>query len=472
MEAEPVQQASPIDLMKEQVLETIVSIVQEDLKDIWKFYSNTSNERNNLLRYDRRYSFIDKGTFGKVIECNFTKSGKRPFCIKVMEKRSNGNCLELETLMSLQKIKNTQIVRCYYQGEISFPNQTLNWGILKYCNRGSLKKILETKECLPPYEALGYFSDIVRGCLVLQKANNSYHRDLKCANILIHNNRAFLGDLGSISKPNETIFNERVGTPSTEAPEIKKTGIYDETSDVWSLGIILYQMLYGYYSIDTEKACDMLENKIHGKIIFESRSNSTIEEKLQKFIKRLLVKDPVDRIRWEDIFKDQIFKESSFRQLSFSLEFDSTISLLNSSFIFSMLDNSSSSDSSELNFESVRLLAQSDQEPLDHNIENAICFYFNTLCSLKHVSDSLINEISDFFDIQSHQLINEEGLLLFLDYSELLLKKQCYILAAVKESLKRKSKDLFSKYYQQEPSEVDLAADIFTRDCLEKVIRQ
>jgi serine/threonine protein kinase len=70
---------------------------------------------------------------------------------------------------------------------------------------------------------------------------------MKPANLLLHNRRIKIGDLGfskSISV-HEEILTSTVGTPLYMSPQILSNTTYTEKTDVWSLGILLYEMLVG-----------------------------------------------------------------------------------------------------------------------------------------------------------------------------------------------------------------------------------
>jgi serine/threonine protein kinase len=76
------------------------------------------------------------------------------------------------------------------------------------------------------------------------------HRDIKPANILISKGIYKLADYGfalsEIAPINKAIFqNFSVGTPNYMAPETILYNIYNEKTDIWALGIVFYEMLYG-----------------------------------------------------------------------------------------------------------------------------------------------------------------------------------------------------------------------------------
>lgn len=109
------------------------------------------------------------------------------------------------------------------------------------------------------------FSDIVKGFKCLHD-NNIVHRDLKPANILLHNGVAKVGDFGfsKLIEDHDQLLLSLVGTPHYMSPQILSNRRYTEKTDIWSLGIILYEMLFGRVPFDSStKDIDYLAKCIY-----------------------------------------------------------------------------------------------------------------------------------------------------------------------------------------------------------------
>jgi len=73
------------------------------------------------------------------------------------------------------------------------------------------------------------------------------HRDIKSANIFVSNGVYKLGDLNvsKIQDPQARLAYTQTGTPNYASPEVWRDSPYDEKSDVWSLGCVLYELCTG-----------------------------------------------------------------------------------------------------------------------------------------------------------------------------------------------------------------------------------
>ena len=82
---------------------------------------------------------------------------------------------------------------------------------------------------------------IVRGLKALHELD-IWHRDIKCANVFMTKDGVLkLGDM-NVSKIAHGLMKTQVGTPYYLSPEIWKGDTYDFKSDIWSLGIIIYEL--------------------------------------------------------------------------------------------------------------------------------------------------------------------------------------------------------------------------------------
>ena len=144
--------------------------------------------------------------------------------------------------------------------------------------------------------------------IILKKIINDkgVHRDIKAENIFvkIENNGQYtikLGDYGFSKILSKNYFSSELGTRYYEAPEMKLRKDNEEKNftnkiDLWSIGILIYYLCFIKFPID---------EKYNFKNLY-----STNNKELDDLISKLLVKNPKNRINWDDYFNHPFFWEN------------------------------------------------------------------------------------------------------------------------------------------------------------------
>jgi serine/threonine-protein kinase ULK/ATG1 len=133
------------------------------------------------------------------------------------------------------------------------------------------------------------------------------HRDLKPDNILFHNQVLKLGDFGfckSFKEADNDMTATMLGSPIYMAPEVLKAETYTSKADMWSLGVVLFEMLYGYCPFETGSIAQLIAKVTTTSVQFPT--TTVVSESTQNLIKRMLEKDPVKRIDWPALFSLEI----------------------------------------------------------------------------------------------------------------------------------------------------------------------
>jgi len=155
----------------------------------------------------------------------------------------------------LTKVKNENVVRLYECIE----TPEYQYLVMEYCKHGDLHDYIKAKpnSTLAEEEAMGILVQILNGFKGLHEIL-VIHRDIKLRNILVaENDRIKIADFGLSKISEEGVATTIVGTPYTKAPEVFSGKRYDNKADIWSLGVIFYQMLYRLsypYTAKNEKA--------------------------------------------------------------------------------------------------------------------------------------------------------------------------------------------------------------------------
>lgn len=199
-----------------------------------------------------------------------------------------------QELILARQVTHRNVIRIFDLGQAD----GLKFITMEYLEGQDLRAVLREKGKLTPQEATRVILQI---CRALEAAHSEgvIHRDLKPQNIMLdQKGRAYVMDFGiarSAYLPGMTQTGALVGTPEYMSPEQAKGEKLDERSDLFSLGVILYELLVGqspYYS-DTPLAT--LWKRIQEKAKPLSEVDSTIPKALSDIIEKALEIEPRDR---------------------------------------------------------------------------------------------------------------------------------------------------------------------------------
>ena len=170
--------------------------------------------------------------------------------------------------------------------------------IMEYIEGRSLKQVIQDEGTISPGRAVFIALQI---CEALQHAHrhNIIHRDIKPHNILITpEGRAKVTDFGiarAITSATVTYTQSIVGSVYYFSPEQANGGLALEISDIYSLGIVLYEMLTGAVPFSGDTPVSIALKHVRDEIPYPSEINPDIPQELEDIVMKAVEKAPDDR---------------------------------------------------------------------------------------------------------------------------------------------------------------------------------
>lgn len=248
--------------------------------------------------------FLSKQTLDKALETE----------IEIMKQLKHPNIV---SLISVIYIRTTSAEDDDEGGSMEFdggmtesPEDRL-WVVLEFCSGGDFRNFLINKKSgqkqrLSEKWACKFLLQIIEGLKYL-RSRDIVHRDLKPHNLLLSTKSRDkcikIADFGFARiVGSEALADTMCGTPLYMAPEVLKGDEYNSKADLWSVGVILYEMLCAERPFKDVRSIVALQKTVEkDPIMFPRRVIISVE--CRDLLQRLLIKDPRQRIEWEDFFE-------------------------------------------------------------------------------------------------------------------------------------------------------------------------
>ena len=247
---------------------------------------------------------IGRGKFGAVYEGENRFTGERR-ALKVVQKATKVGRAECAVMHCLPKHNNViEMENCFdLQDDLCV-------FVLELCETDLRAHIRERGGKLDGEEAQTLMGGIIRGLEALQDSN-IFHRDLKPENILLslsEDGETFipkLADFGLariLRRPNE-VFRTFTGSPFYLAPEVWGKEGYTARADIYSCGVVLYEMLTGDPPfVQCRNRLQLRRQVLHGGIPGEDLEGLLVEEEGKALLRRMLEREMGMRVDWEELF--------------------------------------------------------------------------------------------------------------------------------------------------------------------------
>ncbi|XP_046427367.1 serine/threonine-protein kinase ULK3 isoform X1 [Neodiprion virginianus] len=252
------------------------------------------------------YSLLEKigsGSYATVYKA-FKKGGSKDVvAIKSMDKSTlSKSAIEniITEIRLLKILKHEHIVEM----KDFFWDDRYIYIVMEYCDGGDLSKFIKRKHRLPENICRKFLQQLALALKFL-RSHNVCHMDLKPQNLLLMNTPKLtlkVGDFGFAQylANYEHKFAMR-GSPLYMAPEILLDHKYDARVDLWSVGIIMYECLFGKAPYSSSSFQELAE-KIKDRRPIELPKNSYITPECKDLITSLLKHNPSERITFDEFF--------------------------------------------------------------------------------------------------------------------------------------------------------------------------
>jgi len=245
---------------------------------------------------------LGKGSYA-VVKLAVHKITRNKYAIKIYSKQTLIDPQKRNTVKNeiniLKQIDNENVMKLYEV--IDTPSNL--YLVQEYINGVNLLEILknEKNHYIKEQRAKKLFTQIVKGISYCHK-KNIFHRDIKLENILVLKDDTIkIIDFGFGIKCNrDTLQKLFCGTPSYMAPEIVKKEKYIACySDIWSLGVLFYAILFGIFPFKGKDDDELFEKINEANLVFPEYN--PLSEKIKQMIQKIFVHTPNQRITLDEM---------------------------------------------------------------------------------------------------------------------------------------------------------------------------
>ncbi len=222
----------------------------------------------------------------------------RPVAVKVMDSRYAGDeqfltrfRLEARTVA---RLKNPGLVAVYDQGQDA-RNPFL---VMELIEGGTLRELLAERGPMPPHAGAAVLRPVLGGLAAAHLAG-LVHRDVKPENVLISDDGdvkiADFGLVRAVAAAGITSASVILGTAAYLSPEQVRDGNASPRSDVYSVGILTYEMLTGSTPFTGDSALSIAYQRLDADVPPPSAAIDGVPPQFDELVKRATARDPAGR---------------------------------------------------------------------------------------------------------------------------------------------------------------------------------
>jgi eukaryotic-like serine/threonine-protein kinase len=222
----------------------------------------------------------------------------RPVAVKVMHREMSEQEDQLERFRqearAVAKLSHPNVVAVIDAGE----DGGHPYIVFEYVEGETLKQRISRLGALDVQEAIAYAIEVARG-LIVAHMRKMVHRDVKPQNVLIDpEGRAKLTDFGisrQLEQAGLTATGRVLGTTDYVAPEQAMGQGVDPRSDIYSLGVVLYEMLVGDVPFHADSQVGVAMKHVHDELPDVQTRRPEVSAAVALVVERATAKDPAER---------------------------------------------------------------------------------------------------------------------------------------------------------------------------------
>ncbi|KAG8440303.1 hypothetical protein GDO86_006168 [Hymenochirus boettgeri] len=246
---------------------------------------------------------LGNGTYATVYKAYRKQNTREVVAIKCVSKKSLNKASVENLLTEIEILKTVHHSHILELKDFQWDQDHI-YLITEYCAGGDLSRFIRTRRILPERVVQIFLQQLASALKFLHERNIS-HLDLKPQNILLSRldrPHLKLADFGFAQHMTSQDAPQALrGSPLYMAPEMVCCKHYDGRVDLWSVGVILYEALFGKAPF-ASKSFSELEEKIRSHSTVELPPRPRISPECRHLLKRLLQREPDNRISFTEFF--------------------------------------------------------------------------------------------------------------------------------------------------------------------------
>jgi len=219
----------------------------------------------------------------------------RPVAVKVMDSRYASD----SGFLARFRLEARAVARLRHPGLVAVFDQGMDgkhpFLVMELIDGGTLRELLRERGPMPPHAVAAVFNPLLGGLAVAHRSG-LVHRDVKPENVLISDDgEVKLADFGlvrAVAEAGITSTSVILGTAAYLSPEQVRTGSAGPRSDVYSAGILMYELLTGVTPFTGDTALALAYQRIDRDVPAPSEAIDGVPEEFDELVLRATSRDP------------------------------------------------------------------------------------------------------------------------------------------------------------------------------------